>query len=175
MGDSRIAGLFIVIGLIAVGLNIYSIYIINSVEVKEKSFTDFVVPMLCLDYNGTYVLAMPTSSEFCTKLSDYDLNSDDLTSDCNRFYTDKPELGACLEIASIYGLRTVDCTNYADNGEARTSPGAGSIKAQCDVLISAASEDSPTGLLIREIFQDTISRRIREQMIVAKEAVSSRL
>jgi len=173
MGDSRIAGIFILIGLIAIGLNIYSVYIINSAEVKEKSFTDFVVPMLCLDYNGTYVLAAPTSDEFCNKLSDYDLNTNDLISDCNSFYKDTGELGACLEIASIYGLRTDDCDNYAIEGEARTSSGVESIKAHCEVLISAAPEDSPTGLLIREIFQDTITRRIREQMIAAIEAVPS--
>lgn len=162
MGDSRIAGMFILIGLIAIGLNIYGIYIVNSVEVKEKSFTDFVVPMLCLDYNGTYLLAMPTGSEFCTKLSDYDLDPDDLISDCKRFYNDKDELGACLEIASIYGLRTEDCKNYAEKGEAETSLGAENIKTHCELLISAATDDSPTGLLIREIFQDTITRKIRE-------------
>ncbi len=170
MGDSRIAGMFILIGFIAIGLNIYSIYLIESV--KDKSFTDFVVPMLCLEYNGTYVLAMPTSSEFCTKLSDYDLNPDDLKSNCNRFYTDKTELGACLEIASIYGLRTEDCKNYAQKGEARTSLGVENIKTHCKALISVATDDSPIGLLIREIFQDTITRKIREQMIAAREAGS---
>lgn len=172
MGDSRIVGMFILIGLIAIGLNVYSIYIINSSELKEKSFTDYVVPMLCLDNNGTYLLATPTDSEFCTKLSDYDLNPDDLMSDCNRYYTDKMELRACLEIASIYGLRTEDCKKYALKGEAATSAGAWNIKTHCNVLISAATEDSPAGLLIREIFQDTITRRIREQMIAAREAGS---
>lgn len=169
MGDSRIAGIFILIGLIAIGLNIYGIYIINSSEVKEKSFTDFVVPMLCLDYNGTYLLAMPTDSEFCTKLSDYDMDPDDLTSDCNRFYKDKYELGACIEIASIYGLRTEDCKNYANKGENRMSSGVENIKTHCKLLISAATDDTPAGLLIREIFQDTITRKIREQMIAARE------
>ncbi len=164
MEESQILKLFLVIGVFALLLNIYSISIIDGLSVKM--FTDFVVPALCQQDNGTYYLSTPTDSEFCDKILDNSMDSEAMMSLCEESYAGQDEkYDSCMQLVDFYEMRVEDCVTYTFSlGRNKTvSVVPAEVEECCSVLADAHTvQESPTGLLVmQELFQGIKGHKTR--------------
>ena len=102
MDETNVVKLFLVIGVFALLLNVYSITLTEGFMVKM--FTDFVVPMMCIEENGTYYLSMPTnSSDFCDNILDDNVDSEEMVSLCAESYAgDEEKCESCMRMVGFY-------------------------------------------------------------------------
>ncbi len=160
MQESQVIRIFLVIGAVAVVLNVFSIFVIDGFS--GKAFTDFLVPGLCAEENGTYYLSTPTSSEFCGELFDNVIDTDEMQTLCRRYYADGEKSESCVGLALLYGKRIDDCmgNTFSMGKNKTTSVVAADVEERCSVLAAASVEGgSPTGLLMQAIFQDITGRK----------------
>ncbi len=162
MQESQIVKLFLIVGIAAVVLNVFSIFVIDGFS--GKAFTDFLVPGLCAEENGTYYLSTPTSSTFCKKLLDNAIDTDEMQTLCRCYYADGERAESCARLALLYGKRIDDCMNntFSLGRNKTTSAVQAEVEDCCSVLAGASPEnESPTGLLMQAIFQDTAGRKTK--------------
>lgn len=161
MDETGIVKLFVFIGIVAIILNIFSLDITQGLE--GKMFRDFVVPSLCLKENSTFFLSTPTSDEFCKKIFENDIDVEMMKSLCVRHYNYDTGHKSCIGIASLYEKRIEECTTYIlKRDERMTSVEDSDVEKFCNEIINMSLAGSPTGSLIQEIFQDTVTRKIIE-------------
>ncbi len=162
MQESQIVKLSLVIGVVAVVLNVFSIFVIEGFS--GKAFTDFLVPGLCAGENGTYYLSTPTSSEFCEELFDNAIDTDEMQTLCRRYYAGDEEYESCAGLALLYGKRIDDCMSntFSLGRNKTTSVVPAEVEGYCSLLAAASAEGgSPTGLLMQAIFRDTAGRKTK--------------
>ncbi len=164
MDETNVVKLFLVIGVFALLLNVYSITLTDGFMVKM--FTDFVVPMMCIEENGTYYLSMPTnSSDFCDNILDESVDSDEMVSLCADSYAqDEEKYESCVQMVGFYDKRVDDCMSYMFSlGKNQTvSVLPEEVEGCCSVLVDAPPDlESPTGLLMQELFRGIKDHRIK--------------
>lgn len=162
MQESQIVKLFLIIGIAAVVLNVFSIFVIEGFS--GKAFTDFLVPDLCAEENGTYYLSTPTSSTFCKELLDNAIDTDEMQTLCRRYYADGERSESCAGLALLYGRRIDDCMSntFSLGRNKTTSVVPAEVEECCSVLATASAEGGrPTGLLMQAIFQDITGRKTK--------------
>jgi len=162
MEEKQMVKLFFVIGVFALLLNTYSISVIDGVQ--AKMFTDFVVPMMCMEENGTYYLSMPTNSEFCDDIFDNSVDSEEMIRLCLDIYADEEDkYESCMKMVGFYETRVEDCMSYTFSlGKNKTTSVLPTqVEMCCSVLVDESREqESPTGLLIQELFRGIKDRKI---------------
>ena len=162
MEERQMVKLFLVIGIFALVLNIYSIFVIDGLS--GKMFTDFVVPMLCMEKNSTYYLSTPTDSKFCDKILDNSMDTDEMMNLCQDSYAgDKSKYESCMQMVRLYEKRVEDCMTYTFSlGKNKTiSVAPAEVKKCCSVLVDGSkAQESPTGLLMQELFRGIASHKI---------------
>ncbi|MFH1126726.1 MAG: hypothetical protein V1718_01310 [archaeon] len=163
MEESQIIKLFVVIGVVAILLNVFSDSVIDSIE--GKTFKDFTVQLLCYKQNATYFISTPVDNTFCKRIFDFNVDAEEISELCRIYYAGDEELESCVELALLYDKRVEDCNGYisGDIMAGMTSVSSDEADEYCSVLVnmSSSSLDDPTGLSIREIFQDIADRRIK--------------
>jgi len=161
MEERKIVKMFLVVGVLALVLNVYSIFVIDGIS--GKMFTDFVVPMMCMDDNDTYYLSTPTDHEFCDKILDNSIDPDEMVNLCADNYAGD-EYESCIQMVGFYEKRTEDCMTYTFSlGKNKTtSVVPAEVEISCSVLVDGSqAQKSPTGLLMQGLFPGIKDRMIK--------------
>lgn len=162
MEEKQMVKLFLVVGVLALVLNIYSIFVID--ELQGKMFTDFIVPTLCMEENSTYYLSRPTGSKFCDNILDNSMDPDEMMNLCRDSYADdENKYESCMQMVGFYEKRVEDCITYTFSlGKNQTmSVVPAEVEKCCSVLVAPQAQESPTGLLMQELFRGIKDRRIK--------------
>ena len=151
------------VGVFALVLNVYSIFIIDGLQ--GKMFIDFIVPALCMEENDTYYLSRPTGSEFCDNILDNSMDPDEMMDLCRDSYMDdESKYESCIQMVEFYEKRVEDCMTYTFSfGKNKTiSVVPAEAEGFCPVLVGASqAQESPTGLLMQELFRGIKDHRIK--------------